>query len=67
MVRDAGRAVTRKDVVRALRDSGKVHGPSTVAKALADLTAAGELFNPKDKKGYRLAEWKSPPTSSLFH
>jgi len=65
VVRNAGRAVTRKQIVRALRVAGKEHGPGTVAKALADLTAAGELVNPKDKKGYRLPRWirKQP---SLF-
>ena len=67
MVRSTGRALTRKEVVRALKVAGKSHGPGTVAKALADLTAAGELVNPKDKKGYRLAEWpKRPQTPSLF-
>src|SRR5215510_2402718 len=30
------------------------HGPGTVAKALADLTKAGELLNPQDRRGYRL-------------
>lgn len=33
------------------------HGPGTVAKALAELTRAGELVNPQDKRGYRLPEW----------
>ena len=43
------------------------HGPGTVAKAQADLTAGGELMNLKDKKGYRLREWpKRPDTPSLF-
>jgi hypothetical protein len=37
-----------------------------VAKALADLTVAGELVNPKDKKGYRLAGWRRDKTPSLF-
>jgi hypothetical protein len=31
-----------------------------VAKALAELTAAGELVNRKDKRGYRLPEWARP-------
>ena len=55
VVRAAGYALTRKEVVRALKAAGKRHGPGTVAKALADLTGAGELVNPKDKKGYRPA------------
>jgi hypothetical protein len=38
----------------------------TVAKALADLTATGELVNPKDKKGYRPAGWRRDKTPSLF-
>jgi len=65
VVKSAGRAVTRKQIVKALRVAGKEHGPGTVAKALADLTGAGELVNPKDKKGYRLPGWvrKQP---SLF-
>jgi hypothetical protein len=37
-----------------------------VAKALAELTAAGELVNHKDKRGYRLAGWRKDDTPSLF-
>jgi hypothetical protein len=38
-----------------------------VAEALADLTAAGELVNPRDERGYRLPEWSRPDdTPSLF-
>jgi hypothetical protein len=63
----AGRPVTRKQLVRVLWDERACHGPGTVAKALADLTASGELVNPKDKKRYRLAEWpKRPQTPNLF-
>src|SRR5262249_22959373 len=47
VVRVANRALTRKEVVKALRDAGKDHGVGTVAKALADLTGSGELVNPK--------------------
>jgi hypothetical protein len=66
-VRAAGRPLTRKEVVRALKEAGAGHGAGTVAKALADLTAAGELVNPRDKRGYRLAEWPQPDdTPSLF-
>lgn len=63
VVKAAKQALTRKEVIRALRFAGKTHGPSTVAKALADLTAAGELVNPKDKKGYRLAGWRGEPSA----
>jgi hypothetical protein len=56
VVRAAGRPLTRKQVVKALRAAGVGHGPGTVAKALADLTAAGELVNPRDKRGYRLGK-----------
>lgn len=67
VIRAAGQPQTRKDVLRALRQAGKQHGPGTVAKALADLTAAGVLANPKDKKGYRLPEWvRAKKTRSLF-
>jgi hypothetical protein len=63
----ARRALTRKEVVRALRAAGKDHGAGTVAKALADLTNAGELVNPKDKRGYRLPGWvRRGETPSLF-
>jgi hypothetical protein len=41
VVKAAGQAITRKEIVRALKSAGKTHGPSTVAKALADLTTAG--------------------------
>ena|SRR5829696_4249527 len=66
VVRAAKGPITRKEIIRALRLAGKHHGPGTVAKALADLTAAGELVNPKDKKGYRLAGWRRDKTPSLF-
>lgn len=66
VVKAAGVAMTRKEIIRALKAAKKNHGPGTVAKALADLTTAGELVNPKDKKGYRLAGWKRSQTPSLF-
>jgi hypothetical protein len=66
VVGTAGRALTRKEVIRALRLAGKAHGAGTVAKALADLTATGELVNPKDKRGYRLPAWRRDKTPSLF-
>ena len=66
VVRTAGCALTRKEIIRALKDAKKFHGPGTVAKALADLTTSGELVNPRDKKGYRPAGWKRPATPSLF-
>lgn len=59
-IRAAGRPLTRKEVVRALKDAGVRHGPGTVAKALADLTASRALINPRDKRGYRLPEWVRP-------
>lgn len=66
-LRAAGRPLTRKQLVRVLREGKKGHGPGTVAKALADLTASGALVNPKDKRGYRLAEWpRRSQTPSLF-
>jgi hypothetical protein len=38
-----------------------------VAESPADLTVAGELVNPRDKRGDRLAEWPRPTdTPSLF-
>lgn len=66
VIRHAGRALTHKQLVRALREAGTPHGPGTVMKALAELTRAGELVNPKDKRGYRLASWPSPGTPPLF-
>jgi hypothetical protein len=67
VIRRAGRPITRKEVIKALRAAGVSHGPGTVSKALADLTAAGELVNPRDKRGYRLPEWpRRPRTRSLF-
>lgn len=65
-IRAAGRPVTRKAVVRVLRDAGGGHGAGTVAKALAELTASGELVNPRDRKGYRLAAWRPAGTPGLF-
>lgn len=66
VIRAAGRAMTHKQLVRALREAKKPHGPGTVMKALAELTRSGELKNPKDKKGYRLASWPTPGTPPLF-
>lgn len=41
-----------------------------VAKALADMTAAGELANPRDERGYRLPDgprWrKRTKATTLF-
>ncbi|WP_439626133.1 hypothetical protein [Gemmata sp.] len=66
VVAAAGRSLTRKEVLRVLKAAGKRHGPGTVAKALADLTAAGELVNPRDRRGYRLPAWRKDSTPSLF-
>jgi hypothetical protein len=66
-VRGAGRPLTRKEVVRALKAAKSGHGTGTVAKALAELTASGELVNRRDKRGYRLPEWwRRVETPSLF-
>lgn len=66
-LRAAGRPLTRKLLVKALRDAKAGHGPGTVAKALADLTKSGDLLNPRDRRGYRLPEWPRPrATPSLF-
>ncbi|QEL17373.1 hypothetical protein [Limnoglobus roseus] len=59
-IRAAGEPLTRKQIVKLFRDNRAGHGPGTVAKALADLTKDGTLVNPKDKRGYRLAEWPKP-------
>jgi hypothetical protein len=53
-------------MARALKDTGASHGAGTVMKALAELTAAGELVNHKDKKGYRLPAWRRDDTPGLF-
>ena len=60
VVAAAGEPVTQKEVIRALKVAGARHGAGTVIKALADLTAAGALVNPRDKRGYRLPEWVRP-------
>jgi hypothetical protein len=66
VVREAGRPLTFKEVVRALREAGLRHGRGTVMKALAELTAGGELINHRDKKGYRLPAWRRDDTPGLF-
>jgi hypothetical protein len=58
--------LTRKEVVRALREAGAAHWAGTGAGALAELTAAGELVNPRDERGSRLAEWRKDDTHSPF-
>jgi hypothetical protein len=66
-IREAGKPLTRKELVRMLRSRTKPHGVGTIAKALADLTASEELVNRKDKRGYRLPDWpKGPQYRSLF-
>lgn len=66
-IREAAHPLTRKQLLRVLRERKSGHGPGTVAKALADLTKTGELVNHKDKRGYRLPDWPRPPdTPSLF-
>jgi hypothetical protein len=51
-----------------LRERGTGLGPGgTVVKALAELTAAGELVKPRDRRGYRLPDWpRQSRTPSLF-
>jgi hypothetical protein len=66
VVREAGRPLTFKKVVKALREAGFRHGRGTVMKALAERTAAGELVNHRDKRGYRLPDWRKDDTPSLF-
>ena len=66
-VRNAGRPLTRKEVIRALKAAKLRHGAGTVAKALAELTSSGQLVNRRDKRGYRLPEWRRrTETPSLF-
>jgi hypothetical protein len=64
-VRNAGKPLTRKEVIRTLIAGKRTHGAGTIAKALAELTSVGELVNRKDKRGYRLPEWRRK-TPSLF-
>jgi hypothetical protein len=62
-----GRPLTRKEVVRALKDAERGHGEGTIAKALADLTSSEQLVNTRDGRGYRLADWaRRRTTPSLF-
>jgi hypothetical protein len=66
-VRNAHRPLTRKQLVRMLREAGTGHGPGTIAKALADRTKSGVLVNRMDKRGYRLSEnHLAETTPSLF-
>jgi hypothetical protein len=63
VVRAGGRPLTSKEVVRALREANRPHGPGTVAKALADLTNPGDLVNARDKRGSRLPNWPRQRTT----
>jgi hypothetical protein len=61
MIALAGKRLKGDEVRIALRRAGKVHGESTVVKALAKLTGQRkELTNRTDAygSGYGLAEWK---------
>jgi hypothetical protein len=65
----AGVPLTRRQLVRVLRQRRTPHGSGTVAKALAELTRSGRLHNPKDKIGYRLTGMPPAPpphTPDLF-
>lgn len=62
----AGKPLTTKDVARELREARVVVGASTVLKALAELTQAGQLVNPRDRRGYRLPGDAPPAAPSLF-
>ncbi len=41
------------------------HGRSVLTKALAEMTRAGVLVNPGDKRGYRLPGWTPPAPPPL--
>ena len=57
VVSAAGHLLTRKEIIRALKDAKAGHGVGTIAKALAELTASGEMVNTRDRRGYRLPAW----------
>jgi hypothetical protein len=57
VVSTAGHPLTRKEIIRALKDMKAGHGVGTIAKALAELTASGELVNTRDRRGYRQLSW----------
>jgi hypothetical protein len=60
LVGEAGKRLTREQVVAGLEAAGHVHGESTVRHALANLTGAKKrLTNQRDGRGrgYGLAEW----------
>lgn len=57
VVSAAGQPLTRKEIIRALKDAKAGHGVGTIAKALAELTASGEMVNTRDRRGYRLPSW----------
>jgi hypothetical protein len=67
LFRAGGRPLTRRQVERRQREAGTPHGRGTVAKALAELTKSGELVNARDRRGYRLPEWRRrDETPDLF-
>src|SRR5262249_50725817 len=58
---------TCRKLAKARREGQAAPGPGPMAKAIADLTSAGELVNPRDKRGYRLPDWpRRNNTPSLF-
>jgi hypothetical protein len=63
----AGRPLTRRPLVRVRRERHPPHWPGTIAMALTGLASAGELLNPRDRRGYRLPDRAKPsPTPDLF-
>lgn len=57
-IRSAGRRLTQPEVIEALAKANKIHGDSTIVKALARMVKDGRLTQVK-RRGYGIAEVKA--------
>lgn len=59
-LKDAGRSLTTSKIIDAMIKAGKLHGESTVVKALARMVKLGALQNKGRRSGYSLPPMASP-------
>lgn len=56
LIDKTGRRQTARDIDQALRAAGRPWGWATLTASLSNLVAIGLLVNPRDKRGYGMAD-----------
>lgn len=56
LVHQSGHRQTAREIDKALRSAGRPWGWATLTAALSNLVASNLLVNPRDKRGYGLAD-----------